>query len=163
MQSFNTSSRSNLVSEITECRININFQMVCIAKGNTVHKESERCDENGQHTWTSFAVLLDTLLPAPSRARQGFEKNKDPVSLPQGQLCKWPLDEVGPGNKGRVQKPRLRKMSSAPAPCLLLAVPPGSAENILPGPSYPVLNITHVVEQLVCKRPVLFYVEENVC
>ena len=111
MQSFNTSSRSNLVSEITECRININFQMVCIAKGNTVHKESEPCEENGQHTWTSFAVLLDTLLPAPSRARQGFEKNKDPVSLPQGQLCKWPLDEVGPGNKGRVQKPRLRKMS----------------------------------------------------
>ena len=45
-----------------------------------------------------LAVLLDTLLPAPHEGETGgFEKSKDSVSPPQGQLCKWLKDEVGPG------------------------------------------------------------------
>ena len=45
-----------------------------------------------------LAVLLDTLLPAPHEGETGgFEKSKDTVSPPQGQLCKWLKDEVGPG------------------------------------------------------------------
>ena len=37
-------------------------------------------EEIGQHTWTSFAVLLDALKPAPSRAKQGGLK----VALDRG-------------------------------------------------------------------------------
>ena len=48
----------------------------------------------------SLAVLLDTLLPAPHEGETGgFEKSKDTVSPPQGQLCKWLKDEVRPGNE----------------------------------------------------------------
>ena len=42
-----------------------------VGDNNHLSSHKFRYEENGQHTWTSFAVLHDTLKPAPSKVRQG--------------------------------------------------------------------------------------------